>query len=165
MHSNLPFFSSSAAQKFLQKNSHPQNRTPSQFNSMMLHVLERRPLLLHSLLLFLLCLPPNKAFLQTSSSSTSTTSQPLIHDLRNHLHSLLLHDPRFTVLLNEDTIGVTSDQNEQQRNEIQMAQSTLGRAITSFLEDHADPVFSGLTYPSSDCKKMLDKWMATCVFG
>jgi len=132
---------------------------------MMLHVLERRPLLLHSLLLFLLCLPPNKAFLQTSSSSTTTTSQPLIHDLRNHLHSLLLHDPRFTVLLNEDTIGVTSDQNEQQRNEIQMAQSTLGRAITSFLEDHADPVFSGLTYPSSDCKKMLDKWMATCVFG
>ena len=147
--------------------------------------LERRlrPLLLHSLLLFLLCLPLNEAVLQsslsssssltTSSSSTTTTTspQPLIHDLRNHLHSLLLYDPRFTVLLDdqhivgEDTIGVTSDQNEQQRNEIQMAQYNLGRAITSFLEDHADPIFSGLTYPSSKCQALLDKWMATCVFG
>ena len=88
----------------------------------------------------------------TASSYTSTRDA-----FRSHVEELLLRG-KFSILL-EDQSKI--DDSEA----VQQAKRHLASHIVSFLQTTEDPVYSGLSESTDLCAKLLNTWMATCVFG
>ena len=100
------------------------------------------------------------------NTPTTTTTKEL---LRTKIKTLLTTNANLHVLLDvHDAKPSTAPTHHRKSEEIRQAKQQLARHIINFLsveEDKAEPVYSGMTESSSDCAKLLNKWMATCVFG
>ena len=101
-----------------------------------------------------------------NTPTTTTTTKEL---LRTKIKTLLTTNANLHVLLDvHDAKPSTAPTHHRKSEEIRQAKQQLARHIINFLsveEDKAEPVYSGMTESSSDCAKLLNKWMATCVFG
>ena len=99
-------------------------------------------------------------------TTTTTTTKEL---LRTKIKTLLMANANLHVLLDvHDAKPSTAPTHHRKSEEIRQAKQQLARHIINFLsveEDKAEPVYSGTTESSSDCAKLLNTWMATCVFG
>lgn len=99
------------------------------------------------------------------SNTPTTTTKEL---LRTKIKTLLMTNANLHVLLDVHDAKPSTAPTHRQKTEIRQAKQQLARHIVNFLsveEDKAAPVYSGVTESSSDCAKLLNTWMATCVFG
>ena len=112
------------------------------------------------------------ASLRSTISSTSTsTSLPIPHSqndvnipnarqaLRTHVHDLLLRNDELAILLEDRS-------KTQDTKQVSLAKHRLATHIVNFLQQKEnEPIYSGLSESSDLCAKLLNTWMATCVFG
>ena len=105
------------------------------------------------------------------STISTSTSLPIPHSqndvnipnarqaLRTHVHDLLLRNDELAILL--------EDRSEtQDTKQVSLAKHRLATHIVNFLQQKEnEPIYSGLSESSDLCAKLLNTWMATCVFG
>ena len=93
----------------------------------------------------------------TPTTTTTTTTTSIRQDLRQEIQNILVNRKDWHILL---------DLGMENKQEIQQAKTQLAQHIVHFLrEREQEPVYSGLSESSSLCAKLLNTWMATCVFG
>ena len=105
------------------------------------------------------------------STISTSTSLPISHSqndvnipnarqaLRTHVHDLLLRNDELTILLEDRS-------KTQDTKQVQLAKHRLATHIVNFLQQKEnEPIYSGLSESSDLCAKLLNTWMATCVFG
>ena len=106
-----------------------------------------------------------------SSSTSTSTSLPISHSqndvnipnarqaLRTHVHDLLLRNDELAILLEDRS-------KTQDTKQVSLAKHRLATHIVNFLQQKEnEPIYSGLSESSDLCAKLLNTWMATCVFG
>ena len=105
------------------------------------------------------------------STISTSTSLPIPHSqndvnipnarqaLRTHVHDLLLRNDELAILLEDRS-------KTQDTKQVSLAKHRLATHIVNFLQQKEnEPIYSGLSESSDLCAKLLNTWMATCVFG
>ena len=105
------------------------------------------------------------------STITKMSSLPISHSqndvnipnarqaLRTHVHDLLLRNDELAILLEDRS-------KTQDTKQVSLAKHRLATHIVNFLQQKEnEPIYSGLSESSDLCAKLLNTWMATCVFG
>tara|TARA_B100000780_G_C20678158_1_gene269890 strand:- start:68 stop:466 length:399 start_codon:yes stop_codon:yes gene_type:complete len=105
------------------------------------------------------------------STISTSTSLPISHSqndvnipnarqaLRTHVHDLLLRNDELAILLEDRS-------KTQDTKQVSLAKHRLATHIVNFLQQKEnEPIYSGLSESSDLCAKLLNTWMATCVFG
>ena len=111
------------------------------------------------------------ASLRSTITKMSSTSLPISHSqndvnipnarqaLRTHVHDLLLRNDELAILLEDRS-------KTQDTKQVSLAKHRLATHIVNFLQQKEnEPIYSGLSESSDLCAKLLNTWMATCVFG
>jgi hypothetical protein len=120
----------------------------------------------------------------TSASSLRArqvpSKQQVKSDLQGEIKKMLIESSDLHILLDlsETTNTLQRQQQRQQhqqqqklvqlskKTEIKQAKKMLAQRIAQFLsEKQMEPIYSGLSESTSKCAKLLNTWMATCVFG